>query len=242
MPCNPHASWAEVYDTAYEQAFGPIYEALTANTVAAVHKKCAPPAALVDFGAGTGRLAIPLALQGYDVTAVERCNEMLGELRQKDPEGRVRKIASSMQDFQSERTFDVALCVFTVLIYLLDEASLRASLRSAADCLKADGWLLLDIPLSQVFRPREVSRGRGFRRSWQVHPVPEQPDLYDYTENIHVADGQGAERSYEDSFRIRHWHESVVMKVAEDYGLARAEGPLSEFAGSGSSYFWLRKL
>lgn len=242
MQCNPHASWAEVYDTAYEQAFGPIYETLTANTIAAVHNKCAPPAALVDFGAGTGRLAIPLASQGYDVTAVEPCNEMLGELRRKDPEGRVRAIASRMQDFQSDRTFDVALCVFTVLLYLLDEASLRASLRSAADCLKTNGWLLLDIPLWQVFRPGEVSRGHGFRRSWQVRPVPREPDLYDYTENIHVADSLGPERSYEDSFRIRHWHESIVMKVAEDYGLARAEGPLPEFAGSGSSYFWLRKL
>ena len=242
MPCNPHASWAEVYDTAYEQVFGSIYETLTVSTIAAVQKKYAPPAALVDFGAGTGRLAIPLASQGYVVTAVEPCNEMLGELRRRDPEGRVRAIASSMQDFQNDQTFDVALCVFTVLLYLLDEASLRASFRSAADCLKTDGLLLLDIPSCQVFRSGEVSRGHGFRRAWQVRPVPGEPDLYDYTEYIHSTDGRGAERSYEDSFRIRHWHESIVMKMAEDCGLAKGEGPLPEFAATGSSYFWLRKL
>ena len=44
MPCNPHASWAEVYDTAYEQVFGSIYETLTVSTLAAVQKKYAPPA------------------------------------------------------------------------------------------------------------------------------------------------------------------------------------------------------
>ena len=44
MPCNPHASWAEVYDTAYEQVFGSIYETFTVSTIAAVQKKYAPPA------------------------------------------------------------------------------------------------------------------------------------------------------------------------------------------------------
>jgi SAM-dependent methyltransferase len=242
MPGNPHASWAQVYDAAYERTFGDVYESLTVSTVTVVRRKCAPPASLVDFGAGTGRMAVPLAVQGYTVTAVEPCTEMLDELRRKDPEGRVRAIASSMQDFQSDQTFDVALCVFTVLLYLLDEASLRASFRSAAGCLKTEGWLLLDIPSCQVFRSGEVSRGHGFRRAWQVRPVPEKPDLYDYTENIHSTDGRGTERSYEDSFRIRHWHESIVMKVAEDCGLAKAEGPLPEFAATGSSYFWLRKF
>jgi len=242
MPGNPHANWAQVYDAAYERTFGDLYESLTVSTVTAVRRKCAPPASLVDFGAGTGRMAVPLAMQGYTVTAVEPCTEMLNELRRKDPEGRVRPIASSMQDFQSDQTFDVALCVFTVLLYLLDETSLRASFRSAAACLKTDGWLLLDIPSCQVFRSGEVSRGHGFRRAWQVRPVPGKPDLYDYTEGIHIGDGQGAERSYEDSFRIRYWHESIVIKVAEDCGLAKAEGPLPEFAATGSSYFWFRKI
>jgi SAM-dependent methyltransferase len=242
MPSNPHASWAEVYDAAYEQAFGGVYETLTVNTIAAVRRKCPPPAALVDFGAGTGRLAVPLAVQGYTVTAVEPCTEMLDELRRKDPECRVRAIGSSMQDFQSDQRFDVALCVFTVLIYLLDDASLRASFRSAAGCLKADGWLLLDIPSCQVFRPGEVSKRPGFWRSWQVDPVPGESDLYAYTEKIKINDGRGAERYYEDSFRIRHWQEGIVMKVAEDCGLAKVEGPLPEFSETGSSYFWLRKF
>lgn len=46
----------------------------------------APPAAVLDVGAGTGFLSLLLAGQGYDVTAVDLSPEMLGRLRAKAAE------------------------------------------------------------------------------------------------------------------------------------------------------------
>jgi len=54
-----------------------------------IAKKVQPPAKIVDFGAGTGRLSIPLSRKGFDVTAVEPCENMLNQLKRKDVAGLV---------------------------------------------------------------------------------------------------------------------------------------------------------
>ena len=42
-----------------------------------------PDSLLLDIGAGTGRYSVPLAFEGYDVTAVELVKHNLGRLKQK---------------------------------------------------------------------------------------------------------------------------------------------------------------
>ena len=116
----PHSTWAHVYDTAYKNSFGAFLDDLTCLTLRVVHDLIGPPARIVDFGAGTGRLAVPLANAGYRVTAVDACAEMLEQLRRKDLKGQIETFESSMQDFDTDRDFDQALCVFTVVLYLLD--------------------------------------------------------------------------------------------------------------------------
>lgn len=82
MPVHqiPHASWADVYDLAYEQSFGLFYSELTKATIELITETLHTGGSIVDFGAGTGRLSIPLAEKHYDVTAVDPCQEMLDQL------------------------------------------------------------------------------------------------------------------------------------------------------------------
>jgi len=58
----PHASWANIYDLAYEQSFGRFYDALTHATIEQIKESIQLPARIVDFGAGTGRISIPLSI------------------------------------------------------------------------------------------------------------------------------------------------------------------------------------
>jgi 2-polyprenyl-3-methyl-5-hydroxy-6-metoxy-1,4-benzoquinol methylase len=80
---TPHDAWAHAYDAIYEGSFGSFYTNLTAETLACLGELAVPPAHIVDFGAGTGRLSIPLARQGYSVIAVEPSAAMLEQLRAK---------------------------------------------------------------------------------------------------------------------------------------------------------------
>ena len=70
---SAHDSWADDYDCAYKLQYqeGCRYQQFTDQTLDVIRQLEAPPARIVDFGAGTGRLAIPLARMGYRVTAVE---------------------------------------------------------------------------------------------------------------------------------------------------------------------------
>ena len=59
MSTLPHSSWANVYDLAYEHSFGEFYGSFSEATVETIVGRIQPPARIVDFGAGTGRLPIP---------------------------------------------------------------------------------------------------------------------------------------------------------------------------------------
>jgi precorrin-6B methylase 2 len=95
---NPHSSWAEVYDLAYHRSFGEFYNELTIATIRVIKDRIRSSGSIVDFGAGTGRLSIPLADDGFEVTAVEPCREMLDQLkRKKRKHMKLRTVCSKMQ-------------------------------------------------------------------------------------------------------------------------------------------------
>jgi len=144
----PHKNWANCYDRVDELSFGALLERLTIATVSQVEKRFPPPARIVDFGAGTGRIALPLAYKGYQVAAVDACHEMLDEI----PENRnIEKVASRMQDFHTEDPLDMAICVYTVISYVLDKESIQKSFDAVGDALKVGGLFLLDVPSRGLF-------------------------------------------------------------------------------------------
>ena len=102
MTDQPHSSWARVYDIAYERSFGRFYHELTRATLDLITERVRPPARVVDFGAGTGRLSLPLAKLGHEVTAVEPCLEMLHELERKKQDAVVHPVYTRMEDFRSD--------------------------------------------------------------------------------------------------------------------------------------------
>jgi SAM-dependent methyltransferase len=232
---TPHSSWAWRYDEAYQGSFGAFYDALTEATVQRIAAVRPPPARIVDFGAGTGRLALPLGRAGYSMVAVDPSAEMLSVLRAKaEKEGlAVETVCCRMQDEFQSPPFDLALCVFTVLLYLLDEAALTASVQRAASVLCTGGGLLFDIPSKQLFASY-TRTAPGFVRDVRV--IPETDVLFRYEENIRFADGERWV-NYVDSFHIRHWEKAQVFTALEQAGFVIEKDLSSEFAGSGSSYF-----
>lgn len=239
MPA-PHSSWAEVYDLVYERSFGEFYRELTAATLEVVCRCAQPPARIVDFGAGTGRLAIPLAEMGFEVTAVEPCREMLDQLKAKQGGAGLNRVCSTMGGFPADRDgeFDLALCVFTVLLYLLDEEALKKSLEAAWRVLKAGGLMLIDIPTRELFQ--------GYSRSDElmsrsVTIDSEGGGLFSYHEEVELRGPDGEAVSYEDRFQIRYWPPARVTGVLREVGFVVEKDLSREFCGAGAQYYLLRK-
>ena len=229
----PHDSWAGVYDLAYEASFGRFYTELTEATLAVVNSYVSPPAAIVDFGAGTGRLALPLSRQGYEVTAVDASQKMLDQLAAKDLHNSISRTAALISNFRGIERFDLALCVFTVISYLLDEGALQSSFQRMYESLKPGGYLILDVPSKAVFHGYSSMEGDLARR---VEVTESSSDLYSYSERIDFG-----ETTFRDDFAIRYWELTAVMKVASDTGFTLEKDLSRAFTGAGARYFVLRK-
>ncbi len=234
----PHSSWAAVYDLAYARSFGQVYAKLTQATLEVIQSRIDPGARIVDFGAGTGRLSIPLADLDFEVVAVDPSPEMLDQLTQKRGGGaNLRTVCSTMQDFQ-ERNFDFALCVFTVLLYLLDEDALKKAIAAAHDALKIGGRLLVDIPSIAVFQGYS-KRDDFIERTVSV--TKEDGDLYRYREDVTVMAPGGDASRYSDDFMIRHWSAETVRKLLTANGFVLDADLSDHFAFTGSLYWIMRK-
>lgn len=238
MTHQPHASWAEVYDMAYRSSFGDFYDRWTDATVQWVKQQLKPPATIVDFGAGTGRLAIPLSLLGYKVVAVEPCKEMIAQLREKDQDHSIRVVCARMSDFSDEGDYEMALCVFTVILYLLDEDALQKSFAAAFRSLQPGGMFLLDVPSEAIFSSYSRS-GPGFER--KVSVIPHNGSIYTYREHLVVARDGGKEMRYQDEFPIRYWPCEDVLRILQSVGFAECEDVTHHFFGAGSRYYRFRK-
>lgn len=230
----PHKNWANGYDRVYELSFGALLERLTIVTVSQVEKQFPPPARIVDFGAGTGRIALPLAYKGYPVVAVDACREMLDEI----PENRnIEKFVGRMQDFQTENPFDMALCVYTVISYIVDEESIQKSFDAVQQSLKVGGLLLLDVPSRGLFNNFYLKNREMDRR---VTIALEGNDLYQYSEKTTLFD-EDEPFSFEDSFKIRYWDPEYLIGILSR-NFCLKEDLTSAFIGSGGKYLLFEKI
>lgn len=97
---------------------------------------------ILDIGAGTGRYSVPLAEEGYDVTAVELVKHNLGRLKQKSPlvhayQGNATKL-SRFED----NCFDMTL-LFGPMYHLKTEEEKIKALCEAKRVTRPGGYLLV---------------------------------------------------------------------------------------------------
>lgn len=235
---TPHEFWAEVYDMVYQRSFGEFYSLLTELTIETINAIVKPKSKIIDFGAGTGRLSIPLSNSGFIVTAIEPSKEMIGQLKKKDSQDSIKAIVSTMQDFKGSGDQDLGLCVFTVLLYLLDESSLRDALSSAFDSLKNDALFLIDIPSKTLFH------GYTFNDDVISRHVDIQNidgDIYEYVEKLTVATVADNDIEYSDTFQIKYWPKKTVLNLLEELGFILMQDLSEEFAITGSEYLIFKK-
>ncbi len=106
---------------------------------------------ILELGAGSGRLALPLAADGHAVTAVDIDPAMLaraGEAWQREPRtsrGRLELVEADMLSLALPGRFDVVILALNTLLLLTDRASQQAALRTMARHLTPDGRAVVDV-------------------------------------------------------------------------------------------------
>lgn len=235
----PHDSWASVYDEAYQESFGEIYTSLTDLTLDFVQKNTEPGSSILDLGAGTGRLSIPLSEFGYSVVAVDASSQMLRVLTRKDPKNRIQTIHSKVQDMDLGRIYDAVICVFSVFCYLTETEDLYTAIERIAEHTSSGGYILIDVPGYYSFRSLKF-RSNILDRTVKVTKIDADANIFEYAEKV-VIKLDGKRDIFQDRFIIRYWEPDLILSKFEEFGI-RVNVDLSDmFAGSGAHYFVLTK-
>ncbi len=107
-----------------------------------VKKRAKEEIHILDIGAGTGRYSVPLAQEGFDVTAVELVKHNLGRLKQKGAGVHAYQgNAMNLKKF-SDDSFDVTL-LFGPMYHLHEEKDKLAALREAVRVTRPGGRILV---------------------------------------------------------------------------------------------------
>jgi len=139
---------------------------------------------VLDIGAGTGRIAIPLARQGVTVYAVEPSPAMRREFENKlrkepVPREHITLVAGDARSFRLDRAFPVAFLSGS-FDHLLDDGERLAALKNIGKHLAPGGCLVFDVFLG-LMEDSPLSRagvvrvgGREIRRFVSGRVLPEQ--------------------------------------------------------------------
>lgn len=152
----------------------------------AAEKKSIYQVKVLDIGAGTGRYSVPLAEEGYDVTAVELVKYNLGILKKKaSPVKAMQGNAINLKKL-ADNSFDVTL-LFGPMYHLFGFADKKKALQEASRVTKPDGVILVAYCMNEYsvitygFKERHIldciKEGR-FTEDFQTISGPST--LYDY--------------------------------------------------------------
>ena len=238
---QPHDTWAAFFDFVYDRTYGHVYAGATEKTLQVINE-IKPTGSLIDYGAGTGRLAIPLKQQGYSVIAVEKSTRMADEFNAKCLSHNldIPMHACSIAEYGNGKA-DMAMALFTVLSYLLTDDELEESIGVISQHINPGGLFLFDLPGMVFFNTGRLINHQSseLQRLVDINSTSEN-DIYIYRETC-SGRFNGKAFSYKDEFRIRYWPLTIVEKLLNKYDLKNTQKCFPQLAFTGSAYHLFQK-
>lgn len=164
-------------DDGYGSQFAGLYDRMfpkgefaqpTIDGLSALHPR--PGTGALEFGVGTGRIALPLSRVVGDIDGVDVSDDMLTILRAESrPGSSVRPILADMRTYETDHTYDLVYCVCFTLSLLLTDDDVESAVRGMARTVAPGGRLVLELP----DRAGIVALHEGRSRASFFTPYPE---------------------------------------------------------------------
>ena len=111
------------------------------------------PGPILDLGCGTGRITIPLAHEGLDVTGLDLSNEMVARAKAKDPDADVQWLVADARDFHLAKKFALIIETGGTFQHQLLRQDQEALLGCVREHLGPDGRFVINC----WFPPRNIT-------------------------------------------------------------------------------------
>lgn len=160
-------SLADLYDAEYVHDYDVLF------WLAVAGRERGP---VIEWGAGTGRIAVPLAEAGHDIIAAEASRSMIEHGRTKNCG--VEWVHGDMRNTKLRRRCGLAICAFNSFLCLLSVEDALAFLRNAKDHLEPGGLLGIEV---SAFLPEELADppgGPGLRHDFTRYPPDGRLDRF----------------------------------------------------------------
>jgi SAM-dependent methyltransferase len=149
----------------FDERYAHKAEPAVVDPIVAVLADLAGDGVALEFGIGTGRIALPLARRGVPVHGIELSNAMVARLRAKPGGGDIGVTIGDFATTTVEGTFSVAYLVANTIMNLTTQAAQVACFRNAAAHLEPSGCFVIEVlvprlqrlPPGETFQPFDVT-------------------------------------------------------------------------------------
>jgi SAM-dependent methyltransferase len=164
---TPYDGFARYYDADYRNYVDDLELILT------LAAECGDP--ILELGCGTGRVLLPLALQGYSVTGIDISEPLLAIARDKLAALDGSALRSGVDLHRADmcsldlprKDYSFAFCTSNTLMHLASAQDQLAALRNTHRHLRKGGSLLIDLFNPDVVRLAEVDGLQELADQWQ---------------------------------------------------------------------------
>lgn len=185
---------------------------------------------VLDLACGTGAVTLPLAALGYDMTGVDRSEDMLAEARARAmAEGRedVLWLCQDMREFELYGTVDAAVCCLDSVNYLLRTEDIRRCFALVHNYLIPDGIFIFDVNTPHKFETVYADRAyvleaEGVYCGWQNFYNP-RSRVCDFCLDIFTENGDGTYTRTQECQRERAYSHRTLEKLLKESGFELLE-------------------
>lgn len=151
----------------------------------------------LEFGVGTGRIALPLAQRGVSVHGIDMSNAMVERLRTKAGSDGV---GVTIGDFAATRvggSFSLVYVVFNTIMNLRTQSAQVACFRNAADHLEPRGCFVIEVMVPELQRVPPGERHRVFKASENYWGIDEYDVVTQSLTSHHLVIDDGTAEAFD---------------------------------------------
>ena len=193
---------------------------------------------ILEYGAGAGRVTLPLARAGFDVTAVDLSQPMLERLQAhviKTPhkvQERITIRRGDMRRLKLKQRFPLVLATFNVVGHLATFKDMGAFLKRVREHLSPGGRLMFDVPIPHPEEieadPEELFKAPRFKHpdtgQWirQTERFEYDPDKQTLLVESHLKP-EGARDGITIPLTLRQWFPKELEAILRYEGFSNVE-------------------